>query len=110
MQSPNKSNKKSKQQKVVRQAYQKKPIRKGKKSLRGQPELYDEIKKIVSIGITPTAVAGLDRLSQEHSVSRSELIERIGRQIIQLKVSSHPSSEIRTESNQVQKLDQTLCT
>lgn len=68
----------------MRQEYQKKPSRKGFKSLRGKPELYDEIKKIVSIGITPTALAGLDELSQKRSISRSELIERIGRQLIEL--------------------------
>ena len=47
--------------------------------MRGQPEVYDELKKIVSLSITPTAKAGLDQLSEQLNISRSELIERIGR-------------------------------
>ena len=47
--------------------------------MRGQPEVYDELKKIVSVSITPSAQAGLDQLSEQLNISRSELIERIGR-------------------------------
>ncbi len=47
--------------------------------MRGQPEVYDELKKIVCVSITPTAQAGLDQLSEQLNISRSELIERIGR-------------------------------
>ena len=74
----------SRKKRKVRPSYQKKPIHKGVKSLRGQPEIYDQIKKVVSIGITPKAVEGLDALSQIREISRSELIERIGRGLIQL--------------------------
>ncbi len=62
-----------------RQQHEKKPVRKGRKSLRGQPEIYDEIKKIASFSITPTAIDGLRKISSELNLSRSELIERIGR-------------------------------
>jgi hypothetical protein len=62
-----------------RRDHEKKPSRKGVKSMRGQPEVYDELKKIVSVSITPTAQAGLDQLSEQLNISRSELIERIGR-------------------------------
>lgn len=75
---------KTKIQKHSRKEHQRKPIRKGLKSRRGQPEHYSEIKKCVSIGITPTALAGLDELSQEREISRSEMIERIGRGSIKL--------------------------
>jgi hypothetical protein len=84
MKPENRSPKKSKSEKKVRQEYQKKPSRKGIKSLRGKPELYDEVKKIVSICLTPTALAGLDKLSKKRSISRSELIERVGRYLIEL--------------------------
>jgi hypothetical protein len=67
-----------------REPREKKIICKGLKSLRGQPEAYDELKKIVSVSLTPTALLGLDNLSRTYMVSRSELIERIGRQIIQI--------------------------
>jgi len=75
---------KSRKKRKVRQEFQKKPIRKGVKSLRGQPEMYDQIKKRACISITPKAAEGLDILSQERKVSRSELVEQIGRGIIQL--------------------------
>lgn len=65
-----------------RREYEKKPIRKGVKSMRGQPEVYDELKKIVSFSITPTAMTGLERLSEQLNISRSELIERIGRGLL----------------------------
>jgi hypothetical protein len=85
MTSPDENNKKpKKQKKKSRLEHQKKPVQKGRKSLRDKPEMYDELKKIVSISITPTAVAGLDELSQERSISRSELIEQIGRYRIEL--------------------------
>jgi hypothetical protein len=50
--------------------------------MRGQPEVYDELKKIVSFSITPTAMTGLERLSEQLNISRSELIERIGRGLL----------------------------
>ncbi len=65
-----------------RREHEKKPSRKGRKSMRGQPEVYDELKKIASFSITPTAQSGLDKLSEQFNISRSELIERIGRGIL----------------------------
>jgi hypothetical protein len=50
--------------------------------MRGQPEVYDELKKIVSFSITPTAMTGLEQLSEQLNISRSELIERIGRGLL----------------------------
>ena len=57
---------------------------KGKKTSQGYPELYDEVKKRVNLSLTPTAIAGLDKLSQELNLSRSELVEQIGRGLIPL--------------------------
>lgn len=68
----------------IREPREKKIICQGLKSLRGQPEAYDELKKIVSVSLTPTAIEGLNNLSRTYMVSRSELIERIGRQIIKI--------------------------
>ncbi|MEO8891095.1 MAG: hypothetical protein ABI417_06105 [Coleofasciculaceae cyanobacterium] len=50
--------------------------------MRGQPEVYDELKKIVSLSLTPTALAGLDESSVRLNISRSELVERIGRGLL----------------------------
>lgn len=52
---------------------------KGKKSLRNQAELYDEVKKAYSICLTPTGIKELDFLAKTRGLSRSELIERIAR-------------------------------
>ena len=67
-----------------REERERKVARKGVKSMRGQPEAYNELKRIVTVSLTPTAVAGLDQCARDRSISRSELVERIGRQIIKL--------------------------
>jgi len=58
--------------------------------MRGQPEVYDELKKIASFCITPTAIEGLKQLSSQLNISRSELIERIGRGVLTI-------AELKTE-------------
>ncbi len=57
---------------------------KGQKKSKGVPELHDEVKKRVNLSLTPTAIAGLDKLAQEFNLSRSELVEQIGRGMIPL--------------------------
>ena len=57
---------------------------KGQKKLKGVPDLHDEVKKRANLSLTPTAIAGLDKLSQEFNLSRSELVEQIGRGLIPL--------------------------
>ncbi|MEG5136898.1 MULTISPECIES: hypothetical protein [unclassified Microcoleus] len=54
------------------------------KSIRNQPEMYDEIKKSCTFGLTKTAIKKLDSLSQRYGISRSELVERIARGLIKL--------------------------
>jgi hypothetical protein len=83
------NSKKIKRKSRPRRDHEKKPSRKGMKSMRGQPEMYDELKKIVSVSITPTAQAGLAQLSEQLNISRSELIERIGRGILTIKESEN---------------------
>ena len=51
----------------------------GHKRVKGVPELQDEVKKRVNMTLTPTATEGLDALAQQKGVSRSELVEQIGR-------------------------------
>jgi metal-responsive CopG/Arc/MetJ family transcriptional regulator len=55
---------------------------KGHKRVRGIPELHDELKKRVSIALTPRGIQGLDALAAQQKISRSELVERIGRGLI----------------------------
>jgi hypothetical protein len=62
--------------------------KRGQKSLRGQPELYEEVKLRTSIALTPTARQGLDKLAHSFGLSRSEFAERIGRGLIAVQLES----------------------
>lgn len=55
---------------------------KGRKKMRGKPELYNEVKGQVNVSLTNTGVQGLDTLAQQMGLSRSEFIEQIGRGIL----------------------------
>jgi hypothetical protein len=57
---------------------------KGHKRTKGIPEIHDELKTRVNLSLTPKAVEGLDALAKELLMSRSELVERVGRGIIPL--------------------------
>ena len=62
-----------------RQPHQVKKAKKGLKSMRGQGEYYDQPKNRVCLSLTQTATGGLDKISQDLNLSRSELVEKIGR-------------------------------
>jgi metal-responsive CopG/Arc/MetJ family transcriptional regulator len=49
------------------------------KSMRNQPEMYDEIKKPFTFSLTQTAVKELELLAKIHGISRSELVEQFAR-------------------------------
>ena len=66
-----------------RQPHQKKPAI-HRKSTRGKPEIYDELKKNATFCLTPTAIDGLDQLSASLNISRSEFIERVGRGLLKV--------------------------
>ena len=69
--------------KSKREPHQKKKVP-TQKSMRGRPEYYSELKKLATFSLTPTAKAGLNLLSRTRSISMSELIEQIGREVIKL--------------------------
>ncbi|MEG5175600.1 ribbon-helix-helix domain-containing protein [Microcoleus sp. B3-D7] len=54
------------------------------KSMRNQPEMYDEIKKPFTFSLTQTAVKELELLAKIHGISRSEIVEQFARGQIQL--------------------------
>ncbi len=81
---------------------------KGQKKSKGVPELYDEVKKRVNLSLTPSAIAGLDKLSQELNLSRSELVEQIGRGSIPIAEQSSLSEEFIITP--IQSLPITECT
>jgi metal-responsive CopG/Arc/MetJ family transcriptional regulator len=52
---------------------------------KGQPlSEYDELKTRITVSITPTAVHGIDAIADSLNISRSELLERIGRGMLQV--------------------------
>lgn len=54
----------------------------GRKRIKGEAAIHDEIKKTTAIVLTPTAVLALDSRAEGLNLSRSELVERIARQEI----------------------------
>lgn len=54
------------------------------KSMRNQPEIYDEIKQVRSFSLTKTAINELDSVTKIYGISRSELVEQIARGLIKL--------------------------
>ena len=53
---------------------------------KGQPLTeYNEMKTRITVSITPTAVNGIDAIADSLDISRSELLERIGRGMLQVK-------------------------
>lgn len=52
----------------------------GKKRIKGEAAIYDEVKDRISISLTSTGVLMLDVRAKELNISRSELIERLARQ------------------------------
>jgi hypothetical protein len=72
----------------ARRPYQRKKVLKGHKSLRGVPELYETVKQRIYIRLTESSSDGLTLLAEQYSLSRSELLEQIGRQIITIRVST----------------------
>lgn len=59
------------------------PVQRRVKGVKGQPGTptteYGELKKAIKITLTPTAIANLDTAATALSISRSELVERLGR-------------------------------
>lgn len=53
-----------------------------RKKQRGQPELYDEVKKRVTIALTPTGDKRLSKLASTFDLSKSEFIEQLARGVI----------------------------
>lgn len=53
--------------------------RKGKKGMRGVPILHDEVKKTHGLDLTDTAWDAIGEAAKSLGVSRSELVERLGR-------------------------------
>jgi ribbon-helix-helix CopG family protein len=50
------------------------------KGLKGVPRTeHEEKKKVMTLSLTPTAIAALDRIASALRISRSELIERLAR-------------------------------
>lgn len=62
------------------------------KSMRNQPELYDELKKPFTFSLTQTAVKELELLAKTRGISRSELVERFARGQLNLPTQPPPQT------------------
>lgn len=60
---------------------------------RAQRREYGEKKVYMNNAVTPTAQAGLDAIAKSMNLSRSELLERIGRGMLQVNSVSQEASE-----------------
>ncbi len=70
----------------------------GKKSQRHQGEVYEETKSLqVILSMTPTAKASLDALATAFSLSRSELIEQLARNLLNLHQLEHKLDEMHSK-------------
>ena len=53
--------------------------------MRGEPVYHDELKKGLNLTVTPTGARGLNEIVKELGLhSKSELVDQIGRRIIQV--------------------------
>jgi hypothetical protein len=50
-----------------------------KKSMRNEPEMYDEIKKPCNLSLTQVAINKLDDMAKLNAISLSEVVERFAR-------------------------------
>jgi hypothetical protein len=65
--------------------------RKGHKSRAGVGDLYDEPKEKLNLTVTPSAKDGLEEKAKLLGISKSELIERVGRG--ELKIDCDPEKK-----------------
>jgi len=72
---------------------------KGEKRVKGVGALHNEPKKRYSITLTPTCVANLDAIAKKRGISRSELVEQIGRGLIPLADQTTSQNERDTEQH-----------
>lgn len=63
---------------------------------RGKPDIWDEVKRHVAVALTPTGVRGVDAIAESMSLSRSELIEQIGRGLLRV-VKNEDANEPQSE-------------
>ena len=70
----------------------------------GRPPRYGKTKARVNLTLTEESITGLDRLAEDLGLSRSELVERIGRGLIPL----HPNTLSVEEKESLGKHFQSL--
>jgi hypothetical protein len=88
-----------------RRPHQRKKALTGHKSLRGVPEIYETVKERFYARLTEQSSDGITALSEQFSLSRSELLEQVGRQIITVKITARAIKQ----GNQEEAGTQTPC-
>ncbi len=75
--------------------------KKGFKKSKGEPAIWDEVKRACNLSLTPTAIGGLDILAKEFGYSRSEFVERIARRMIPVGSPSDTSRDTFSDTSEV---------
>ena len=65
-----------------RRKNERKPVRKGVKSMKGQPEMYNELKECFCFCLTRTVKNALEHFSEQMNLSQSELLEQMVRALL----------------------------
>lgn len=71
-----------------RRPHQRKKALTGHKSLRGVPEIYETVKERFYVRLREQSSNGITTLSEQFSLSRSELLEQVGRQILTVTITA----------------------
>ena len=58
--------------------------KKGEKNTRGKPQIHSEVKKSISVCLTPTAIDILSKSAKARQISRSEFVEQFARGLLDL--------------------------
>ena len=85
-----------------RRPYQRKKALTEHKSLRGVPELYETVKERFYARLTEQSSDGITALSEQFGLSRSELLEQVGRQIITVKITAQAIKQCNQEESGTQ--------
>jgi hypothetical protein len=69
---------------VTQQNFKRKGSHKGIACRKGEPIFWDELKERINLSLTPTAIANLTQIAEEENLTRSEVLERILRGMLQV--------------------------
>jgi len=81
---------------------------KGHQNKRGIPELYEVVKRRYTLMLTPIATSRLDAIASSLGLSRSELVERVGRGIYPISIPPANTSTTALDAEASEELGKPL--